>query len=161
MFVHRCNPRCVYLKEIQPDRAKYRGIWGILMHKMIFPSESCNSISKCSFREFRPFSVIAENHWPYVWFLCVRKDIIRNSWSPLTAADRLAEAPVCLSVCLSVCVLVCVCVCGGVCVFVGVCVCVCVRGGTDVRQAAIFGCAGVCVCSPRTHTHTHTSYSLF
>src|SRR4029434_4781287 len=65
MFVHRCNPRCVYLKEIQPDRAKYRGIWGILMHKMIFPSESCNSISKGTFHELRPFSVIAENRWPY------------------------------------------------------------------------------------------------
>src|SRR4029434_5647230 len=65
MFVHRCNPRCVYLKEIQPDRAKYRGIWGILMHKMIFPSERCNSISKGTFHELRPFSVIAENRWPY------------------------------------------------------------------------------------------------
>ena len=36
------------------------------MHKMMFPSESSNSVSKGSFREFRPFSVIAENHWPYI-----------------------------------------------------------------------------------------------
>ena len=27
---------------------------------MMFPSESCNSVSKGSFRDFRPFSVIAE-----------------------------------------------------------------------------------------------------
>src|SRR4029434_3997484 len=60
MFVHRCDRCCVYLKEIQPRRAKYRVIWAILMHKMMFPSESCNSISKGTFREFRPFSVIAE-----------------------------------------------------------------------------------------------------
>ena len=48
MFVHRCDRCCVYLKEIQPCRAKYRFIWAILMHKMMFPSESCNSISKGS-----------------------------------------------------------------------------------------------------------------
>ena len=41
-------------------RAKYRGIWAILLHKMMFPSESSNSVSKGTFREFRPFSVIAE-----------------------------------------------------------------------------------------------------
>src|SRR4029434_9388357 len=34
------------------------------MNKMMFPFQRCNSVSKCSFREFRPFSVIAENHWP-------------------------------------------------------------------------------------------------
>src|SRR4029434_10291777 len=65
MLVHRCDHCCVYKKEIQPCRTKYRGIWAILMHKMVFTFESCNSVSKCSFREFRPFSVIAENHWPY------------------------------------------------------------------------------------------------
>ena len=32
--------------RMQPCRAKYRGIWAILMHKMMFPSESCNSVSK-------------------------------------------------------------------------------------------------------------------
>ena len=36
----------------------------ILMHKMMFPSESCNSVSKGTFREFRTFSVIAGNRWP-------------------------------------------------------------------------------------------------
>src|SRR4029434_11357877 len=60
MLVHRCDRCCVYKKEIQPCRAKFRGIWAILMHKMMFPSESCNSVSKGTFREFRPFSVIAE-----------------------------------------------------------------------------------------------------
>src|SRR4029434_4969062 len=63
MFVHRCNRCCVYLKEIQP--VFYRGIWAICMHKIMFPSESCNSVSKGTFREFRPFSVTAEKHWPY------------------------------------------------------------------------------------------------
>src|SRR4029434_10000143 len=53
MLVHRCDRCCVYLKEIQPCRAKYRGIWAILIHKMMFPSESC----KGTFREFRPFSL--------------------------------------------------------------------------------------------------------
>src|SRR4029434_6903484 len=43
----------------------YRGIWAICMNKMMFPFQRCNSVSKCSFREFLPFSVIAENHWPY------------------------------------------------------------------------------------------------
>src|SRR4029434_2524152 len=43
MLVHRC---CVYKKEIQPCRTKYRGIWAILMHKIMFPSESCNSVLK-------------------------------------------------------------------------------------------------------------------
>src|SRR4029434_2592288 len=65
MLVHRCDRCCVYKKEIQPCRTKYRGIWAILMHKIMFPSESCNSVSKGTFCEFRPFPVIAENHWPY------------------------------------------------------------------------------------------------
>src|SRR4029434_6746817 len=91
MFVHRCDRCCVYLKEIQPSRPKYRGIWAICMHKMMFPFQSCNSVSKCSFREFHPFSVIAENHWPYlrclvthdwyhykVFLLC--SWVLENSW---------------------------------------------------------------------------------
>src|SRR4029434_7106416 len=65
MLVHRCDRCCVYKKEIQHCRTKYRGIWALLMHKMMFPSESCNSVSNGTFCEFRPFSVIAENHWPY------------------------------------------------------------------------------------------------
>src|SRR4029434_7702326 len=65
MLVHRCDRCCVYKKEIQPCSPKYRGIWAICMNKMMFPFQRCNSVSKCSFREFRPFSVIAENHWPY------------------------------------------------------------------------------------------------
>src|SRR4029434_8172438 len=44
MLVHRCNRCGVYKKEIQPCRAKNRGIWAILMHKMMFPSESCNTV---------------------------------------------------------------------------------------------------------------------
>src|SRR4029434_575326 len=60
MLVHRCDRCCVYEKEIQPCRKKYSGIWAILMHKMMFPSESCNSVSNGTFCEFRPFSVIAE-----------------------------------------------------------------------------------------------------
>src|SRR4029434_3178762 len=60
MLVHRCDRCCVYKKEIQSCRAKYRGIWTTLIHKMMFPSESCNSVSKGTFREFRLFSVIAE-----------------------------------------------------------------------------------------------------
>src|SRR4029434_2707607 len=76
MFVHHCNRCCVYFKEIQPCSPKYRGIWAICMNKMMFPFQRCNSVSKCSFREFRPFSVIAENHWPYFslplsFFLCL------------------------------------------------------------------------------------------
>src|SRR4029434_3923087 len=67
MLVHRCDRCCVYKKEIQPCRTKYRGIWAILMHKMMFPSESCNSVSNGTFCEFRPFSVIAENHWHYIY----------------------------------------------------------------------------------------------
>src|SRR4029434_7770403 len=31
MLVHRCDRCCVYKKEIQPCRTKYRGIWAILM----------------------------------------------------------------------------------------------------------------------------------
>src|SRR4029434_7466195 len=45
MFVHRCNRCCVNFKEIQPCSPKYRGLWVICMHKMMFPSESCNSVS--------------------------------------------------------------------------------------------------------------------
>src|SRR4029434_4699402 len=60
MFVHRCDRCCVYVKEMQSYRTKYRGIWAILMHKMMFPSESCNSVSNGTFCEFLPFSVIAE-----------------------------------------------------------------------------------------------------
>src|SRR4029434_36787 len=74
MLVHRCDRCCVYKKEIQPCRTKYRGIWAILMHKMMFPSESCNSVLNGTFCEFRPFSVIAEifspyplNHFAYPW----------------------------------------------------------------------------------------------
>src|SRR4029434_2909210 len=37
MLVHRCDRCCVYKKEIQPCRTKYRGIWAILMDKMMFP----------------------------------------------------------------------------------------------------------------------------
>src|SRR4029434_3422978 len=59
MLVHSCD-RCVYKKEIQPCRTKYMGIWAILMHKMMFPSESCNSVSNGTFCECRPFSVIAD-----------------------------------------------------------------------------------------------------
>src|SRR4029434_3484298 len=81
MFVHRCDRCCVYLKEIQPCSPKYRGIWAIFMNKMMFPFQSCNSVSKGTFHDFRLFSAIAENHWPYV----------------------------CVSVCLSVCLSVCVC----------------------------------------------------
>src|SRR4029434_1687952 len=57
MLVHRCDRCCVYKKEIQPCRTKYRGIWAIFMHKMMFPSESCNSVSNGTFCEFRTFSV--------------------------------------------------------------------------------------------------------
>src|SRR4029434_2339562 len=39
MLVHRCDRCCVYKKEIQPRRTKYRGIWAILMHRMMFPSK--------------------------------------------------------------------------------------------------------------------------
>src|SRR4029434_8420771 len=66
MFVHHCNRCCVYFKEIQPCSPKYRGIWAICMHKMMFSFQKCNSVSKGSFREFRPFSVIVETHWPYL-----------------------------------------------------------------------------------------------
>src|SRR4029434_11037529 len=55
MLVHCCDRCCVYKKEIQPCRTKYRGIWAILMHKMMFPSESCNSVSNCTFCEFVRF----------------------------------------------------------------------------------------------------------
>src|SRR4029434_1687172 len=82
MFVHRCDRCCVYLKYSLAG-PKYRGIWAIFMHKMMFPSESCNSVSKGTFHDFRLFSAIAENHWTYV---CVS---------------------VCLSVCLSFSVLCC------------------------------------------------------
>src|SRR4029434_216736 len=34
------------LIERNTCRAKYREIWAILMHKIMFPSESCNSVSK-------------------------------------------------------------------------------------------------------------------
>src|SRR4029434_2241057 len=64
MLVHRCDRCCVYKKEIQPCRTKYRGIWAILMHKMIFRSESCNSVSNGTFCEFRPLSVISEMFSP-------------------------------------------------------------------------------------------------
>ena len=43
-------------KKYSLAKANYRGIWAI----WIFPSESCKSVSKGTFREFRPFSVIAE-----------------------------------------------------------------------------------------------------
>src|SRR4029434_853825 len=60
MIVHCCDRCCFYKKEIQPCRTEYRGIWAILMHKMMFPSEGCNSVSNGTFCEFRPFSVIAD-----------------------------------------------------------------------------------------------------
>src|SRR4029434_946199 len=60
MLVHRCDRCCVYKKEIQPCRTKYRGIWAILMHKIMFPSESCNSVLNGTFCTSRPFAVIAE-----------------------------------------------------------------------------------------------------
>src|SRR4029434_6509263 len=66
MLVHRCDRCCVYKKEIQPCSPKYMGIWAICMNKIMFPFQRCNSVSKCSFREFRLFSVIVEHHWPYM-----------------------------------------------------------------------------------------------
>src|SRR4029434_9095263 len=78
MLVHRCDRCCVYKKEVQPCRAKYRGIWAILMHKMILPSESCNSVSKGTFREFPPFSVIAEMFSPRTPFTTSRTPV----WEP-------------------------------------------------------------------------------
>src|SRR4029434_521353 len=72
MLVHCCDRCCVYKKEIQPCRTKYRGIWAILMHKMMFPSASCTSVSNGTFCEFRPFSVLGNvlpayplNHFAY------------------------------------------------------------------------------------------------
>src|SRR4029434_1062100 len=56
MLVHRCDRCCVYKKEIQPCRTKYRGIWAILMHNMMFPSESCNSANSVRFLLSRTFS---------------------------------------------------------------------------------------------------------
>src|SRR4029434_3707653 len=114
MIVHCCDRCCVYKKEIQPCRIKYRGIWAILMNKMMFPFQRCNSVSKCSFREFRPFSVIAENHWPSV---CI-------------CACIFVCFPTCVGLCvylpLSLCVCVCVCVCVCACVWgVGGCSCTC------------------------------------
>src|SRR4029434_6687550 len=50
MLVHRCDRCCVYKKEIQSCRTKYRGIWAILMHKMVFPFESC----KFRFKGYMP-----------------------------------------------------------------------------------------------------------
>ena len=50
---------CLF-ERIQPCSRKYRGIWAIFMPKMMF--EICNSISKGTFREFCPFSLIAENN---------------------------------------------------------------------------------------------------
>src|SRR4029434_2839119 len=44
MIVHCCDRCFVYKKEIQPCSPKYRGLWAICMHKMMFPSESCNSV---------------------------------------------------------------------------------------------------------------------
>ena len=44
---------------------------------MMFPSEICNSVSPGIFREFRPFSAIAENHWPMIIYFNMR-DILGN-----------------------------------------------------------------------------------
>ena len=79
MLVHRCDRCCVYKKEIQPCRTKYRGIWAILMHKMMFPSESCNSVSNGTFCEFRPFSVIAEIFSPRTPWTTLRTPV----WEPM------------------------------------------------------------------------------
>src|SRR4029434_1467690 len=56
---------CLFERNIalQP---KIQGNLDDLYNKMMFPFQRCNSVSKCSFCEFRPFSVIAENHWPYI-----------------------------------------------------------------------------------------------
>ena len=36
-----------------------------IQQKTQFPRHLFNSVSDCRFRDFRPFSTIAENHWPY------------------------------------------------------------------------------------------------
>src|SRR4029434_7231633 len=50
---------CLFERN-KPCSPQYRGIWAICMHKMMFPSESCNSVLNSTFREFRPFSVIVD-----------------------------------------------------------------------------------------------------
>src|SRR4029434_7350676 len=102
----------------------------ICMHKMMFPSESCNSVSKGTFREFRPFSAIAENHWPYS---LARTLPIPSPYSPTHTHTRTvpSPSPACEAR-LEMGRLVCVCVCVGLyglgmgrvlCVCVCVCVC--------------------------------------
>ena len=72
----------------------------------MFPSESCNSVSKGTFREFRPFSVIAENHWPYnrhddsseVWlhftlYSVKRVELKHLPSCPCLARERISYAP--------------------------------------------------------------------
>src|SRR4029434_3360021 len=59
------------------------------MHKMIFPFQSCNSFSKCSFREFRPFSVIGENHWPYGYITGTPP----HAYITTTCSERLTHTP--------------------------------------------------------------------
>src|SRR4029434_8747956 len=49
MFVHHCNRCCVNFKEIQPCSPKYRGIWAICMHKMMFPFQSVHSANSVRF----------------------------------------------------------------------------------------------------------------
>ena len=39
-----------------------------IQQKTQFPRHLFNSVSDCRFRDFRPFSAIAENHWPYTVF---------------------------------------------------------------------------------------------
>ena len=48
---------CLFERALQP---KIQGNLGDLYE------QNDVSVSKCSFREFRPFFVIAENHWPYM-----------------------------------------------------------------------------------------------
>src|SRR4029434_4265550 len=95
MLVHRCDRCCVYKKEIQPCRAKYRGIWAILMHKMMFQSESCYSVlhsaNSVRFRgHFLPAYPL--NHFAYPWGYAYPSlgtdDIMQYSQDSLTESQR-------------------------------------------------------------------------
>ena len=50
-----------------------------------------NSVSECEFHDFRPFSVIAENHWAYVKLYLMVGRLDRNIQSLGTHVVALAE----------------------------------------------------------------------
>src|SRR4029434_6688107 len=96
--------------------AKYKGIWAILMHKMMFPSESCNSVSKGNSVRFplsRTFSprVPSESlrvplgvHGPHFGSRCCREmqNVLKQYFECCGWVRRGGKVGLCVCVCVCV-----------------------------------------------------------